>query len=126
MDPVESYLPTWAFRHSRHHLQWVHLCHCVPRCLARRLTFRSIWRIRRRTIGWISQVIVLLSQKVPLRSTFQRSRGIIEKGWHLFSGTLCGSSWCCPLLTKGHPTARSKLHSWSVWSQVADATVETL
>src|SRR2546423_10204703 len=85
MDPVESYLPTWAFRHSRHHLQWVHLCHCVPRCLARRLTFRSIGRIRKRTIGWISQVIVLLSQKVPLRSTFQRSRGIIEKGCHLFS-----------------------------------------
>src|SRR2546423_15453261 len=31
---------------------------------SRRLTCRAIWRIRRRTIGWISQVIVLLLLKV--------------------------------------------------------------
>src|SRR5256714_15560251 len=31
---------------------------------SRRLPCRAIWRIRRRTIGWISQVIVLLLLKV--------------------------------------------------------------
>jgi len=34
-------------------------------------------------------VFVTLPPKIPLRSTFQRSRGIISKGWHLFPWNAC-------------------------------------
>src|SRR5579859_6329143 len=50
--------------------------------VARRLTFRSNQRLEGRMIGWFQCTIlqiILLFAEVPLRSTFQRSRGIIVK-----------------------------------------------
>src|SRR2546421_5067926 len=44
----------------------------------------------RENIGWHRSPFYCVA--VVLRSTFQRSRGIIEKGWHLFSWNAGGSS----------------------------------
>jgi hypothetical protein len=42
-------------------------------------------------------------RKVPLRSTFQRSRGIIYKGWHLFSWNAVSGSKSQTHLTSQAP-----------------------
>src|SRR5256885_13286899 len=92
---------------------------------SRRPTFRSSGRIEVRTIGWISQVIVLLPQKLHSRSTFQRSRGIIVKGWHLLLWNAVAPTHVGPFdLRSSHCAKQASLMGG--WSEVANATVQTV
>src|SRR2546423_9061162 len=89
---------------------------------SRRLTCRAIWRIRRRTIGWISQVIVLLLLTVSSAfhvPAFQRNhrKRLAPFFWNALRvqlrRPLCLLTQTLPF-THVHSCARSKLHSWGV------------
>src|SRR2546421_12071865 len=126
MDPLESYLPQFV----------------VPTIVAtlpgpaedlrsslaaHRLTFCAIRRIRKRTIGWISQVIVLLlltvfsAFHVPAFQRNHRKR-LAPFFWNALRVQLVLSPLLAVLVT---PREASFTHR-GVWSQVADATVETV
>ena len=88
------------------------------------LTSDATQRIRGRTKRMCHLSFVLLPRKLHCVPAFQRSRGIIVKGCHLFSGTLLGSARAVPLfapsslntLTRpSFPTTRyATLHSMSL------------
>src|SRR3989440_3440848 len=94
---------------------------------AHRLTFCAIRRIRKRTIGWISQVIVLLlltvfsAFHVPAFQRNHRKR-LAPFFWNALRVQLVLSPLLAVLVT---PREASFTHR-GVWSQVADATVETV
>src|SRR5579859_5061739 len=79
MNTTASFPPSRVFQQVALVFSYVSAFHLH---LARRLTFRSNRRLERRMIGWFQCTIlqiILLFAEVPLRSTFQRSRGIIVK-----------------------------------------------
>src|SRR5579859_3150464 len=79
MNTTASFPPSRVFQQVALVFSYVSAFHLH---LARRLTFRSNRRLERRMIGWfqctILQIILLFAAR-SLRSTFQRSRGIIVK-----------------------------------------------
>jgi hypothetical protein len=136
MDPLESFPPNRAFQPKSPATQMGPAVHCVPPWhgtsdlpsfhLANRCAYNRLDQPSHCTF----------TAEVTLRSTFQRSRGIIEKGWHLFLWNALRVQLRRPLclLTQTLPFthvksyARSKLHSslpWGGRSQVVRTTVET-
>src|SRR5437667_1859025 len=94
---------------------------------AHRLTFCAIRRIRKRTIGWISQVIVLLLLTVSTAfhvPAFQRNhrKRLAPFFWNAVRVQLVLS----PLDQRSSHDAEQVPDHGVWWSQVADATVETV
>src|SRR3989440_4922085 len=125
MDPLESYLPQFVVPTIVATLPGP--AESLRSSLAaHRLTFCAIRRIRKRTIGWISQVIVLLLLTVSTAfhvPAFQRNHRkrlapfFLER-WRVL---LTSAPFAHSSLTRRG--ASSTPGVW--WSEVADATVQT-